>query len=669
MGERYRHIVLHSEENTDTAAGALEKNRRTHSSSILVRPTWLVDFEADNRLLKGVSDLTRPAYILVSEKYATTNLKNEETSSKERFDSALLMGLILIRGVVLESLKDIVIVFDSLDVLKRFEELASSIEIYLEGQGRTPICCFNDGTVFRVQRIGGAPTRTKYDVHQTSVPFPWHSLVVPLALINETDLRGCQNKTLLYIKTESQRYPSGFPKLKSREERIIEYAGHRKLVVLAIGIKTLPKRITPKGYALFAQTGFEMPKLRFILKKPHPLSKDLVEINTDLKTTFASLLSLNEKLNCAMAVLNAISIEKSERYTDFNVHILRTSDNITVQTGLDNLCRRLNQVSRYEDKPLPKIKDWADMYLLLKDIEGKELTIEAYSEMKESANAIFGVLFADLIYSSELLEAEKQAATLDEVFKISDEVAKRVTNKIFVADDEPKITESTEFDPEEAVGYIALDYVPESGKTIVNAHQFILNRDSKRYTFYCQAESSSSIKLAEGKGTKPLSKLEIGDVIEKEYWEYQSLRASLLDYLNREGPEDSEILREYLSLSDSFRKDLERYALDTETEVLEAEFRELCSSSNLRAFLRAWVFETMHPTKQAMLTRVIKDINTAYHCEYTYEKLNKALSELKRKRNDLDDGEDKKSAVYEVIAGPTSIQVEADKLGKIFRLS
>ncbi len=661
MGETYAGVKLYLDD----------------EKSVLVSSLPIRSFSLDQRILDGFDSLQKKTYLVLPRNYLNCDFRGEIVDSEYRMDTILFRLLSLVRGLVQKGNTKIILVFDNLWVLKRFEKIVAQTELIIQEKEYTntvPACSLINGTMLRFHRPNDKNERKTFILHGKSKHFPDNSVSINLVLSGEP-LDGYNGYGAVYLKTKSQRYRSGFPRYYLPEKRLVEAIGSQKLVVLSAGTDSLPKTLVDSDYILLISEGFRIPKIKFVPKPTHALSNKMQELAASIGELLASSSEIRNPMDFFMAILISF-YSKSDSPSSLQKRlILGATDNHTMRSKLEMACETARAYSIFSRLSLA-IGDWHDITELAKQIEITGIEFEYYSELQNPMRGIIGRIFVDLFYAKAF---EFYSSNAKDLFELSQSASKskEEIEKFFHLDarfiQENTFSSSDEYDPEEPAGHIASDYSYKPGEKNILAHYFILKQGNKKYIFYCQIGGNAQVDLVDHKSAKKLSELRPGDVIKKDYWDYQSLKSSILTYVEEDGFEYKEILLQSVSLSDDFRTYLQRYAMDTPIRILDEEYGDMCAQPNVRGFLITWSSQTMRPIKSDMLRKVINNINVKYSKDFNFNSVDLSFGKLKEMRAKLDaeynTNGDKLFSYYEVINGPVETNVEVEKLGKIYRIS
>ena len=348
--------------------------------------------------------------------------------------------------------------------------------------------------------------------------------------------------------------------------------------------------------------------------------------------------------------------------------IIRMTDNLTLRARIKDLLQELTNYKVELGALKPNLASWMDIYNLRKEMEKKDIKIQYAKPLEKSMVAVFEYLFSDIILLNELFLLSKGIS--DNAVNFED--LKNKTKDLIKKKPMPRIEDSKQpkdFDPEAPIGYIASEYNASDYKGPVEAHYFVLESKGEQYIFYCQLGKNSTVKVEGYSKRKSLDQLKEGDVIEKEYWNYPLLKTKIIEAVENGKIENSEILLKDIAESDSFRQFLEKYALSKSNSELDTKYADLVDY-DVKNFLRRWSIETMKPRKENLFIAVTDEINKLYNCNFDAISLLQKLQKIKNcKKLVYAEDNEENTIGYKIVEGPIKIIIEAEKLGRIYRLS
>lgn len=644
--------------------------------SISLSPSCIYNFQPDERLLEVSPELSKRTYVLFPQRYANLNLHDGSSDSEDAKDNFLLAALMLLRALVYRKTPGMMVVFDNASQLNRFERMSALVNVVVNGS-RLPICCFNDGRVFKTFRQGKAQSRKRYMTHSNvQKPYPENSIPIPLLLRQDLTTASLEGHTALYVKTRPQRFRSGFPRFSLIEDRITDAIGSERLIVIVPGMEGLPKRMDDGGYVVLTTEDFTATKIHFVNNGSHPLSAKLVDVEKWTRELFSEKSDHLNITDALMAILIA-SYDGNDEPTAFEERlVLGASETVTLRYKLKSICEYVRLCSTIR-RPALLLKDWEDIARTARESEGGEIKIDFFKELEKPLRSIFGNIFIDVFYVYAFINRSHRASSFAELTTVASALKGEMADYLgldygygFGDGNYP----NEDYDPEESIAHLASDYDYGIEEKIIDAFHFILKEGGKRYIFYCRMGGDSQVKLAHSKTQKKLSELAVGDVIKKDYWDYYSLKSGIIGFIEMEDPKDKAEINNSMKYSDDFRELLRKYALEVSPNELANEYESMCAASNVRNFLMDWSFITMRPFKKEMLKKVVSNVNGKFGTGIDFNALDASFSKLKDMRKKIgrtDDGKPIKTnfTYYEVVSGPSKTRVEVEKLGKIFRIS
>jgi len=622
----------------------------------VVCPSVFSELNYDRNLINILTTHKGVTYLLCPFKYHSMNFQNEKSYMKDRNDSSLLSLLLLIKKIFSENRVPIII-FDRLKCLIRFQQISSKI-VYEE----LPICFVKEkNQCLKFERDDKGPKKMlNYKGHRSDFPpFPTSKKIKLFLVSDEVDAVN-ENNMLIYFKTETQFYESGYPRLFSSEYKIKEKVNDSKipLIVFTDNSMSLPRiELSIKLDPIYLPVGqYNLEKLVFTSINESNYSGLLEDMNKEVIEIFSKLTNITERLYFSEYLLTVIYNLNHFIESDLDESVIsRMSENVSLQNQMADFFGRLVRLLSRCNKPEPKITGWKDILELRKKIRQTNQEIKYLKELETSMQEVFNVLFRDVISFNKLFTAYNGSTDYISLKKTTEQILRKIETPVKVMVDE------TDFDPETAVGYIAKGQGEHVLQGIVTAKVFNMESEGKKFVFYCAKD---------GKIAKTLSP---GETLTRNYWNYQSLKTRLLNYLEEfDTKENEEEIRKYLEDIDEFHQYLDKYVYDSTGEDFKSDFQDERSTGALKLLFRNWANETMQPAPAnfSLFLKAAKKINTYYEKNFDGTSIYTKMRKIKAMRKDFSDETEKANKIYYKILGPPiDMKVGAEKIGRIYRIS
>lgn len=604
-------------------------------------------------------------YLLLPKRFDGLNLQGDESDGPDRFDCGLLTVMILVRTLVRQG-RTPKVLFDWKGDLLRFQHLSTHL-LEIGEYGRTPITTI-DTTFPRYMRFcrNNTGPLTFCDLKPRS-HYPLDSTTdLQIGLIRESN--GSERPDLIvYFKRRSQFYESGFPRIKSAEYDIeTTHFGEEKtpLVIVTAQSVCIPRNIAYFNPICLALGERNEEKIKF---KPvsTPYSAMLSGKNARIGKIYSNLPTIRNTLHFSELLLRTIYDSHSfVEYDIDNAELSRVSESVAVREQARSLLKELADRVAI-NKPLnPRISGWKDIEKVRYAMQDMPISIEYYPELEPSLRQAVEVVFCDVLTVNKLLKLSKECQSYDELMTRTTSLLK---SQVKLSTEEH---EQDSFDPEEPVGYVAGSRREDDGLKVCDAWYFVLENEGKTFVFYCDIAQPAKLRISGKSEKKQLRDLKIGDVIEKNYWNYRTLRTRILQYLEENELDDAEKVIEDLEISDKFREHMEKLAGDHTRSELNSRIVE--RDVNVKHVLHVWANETMCPNRLSfsLFTQIVQQLDCEYSLQFDPKEMYSRLRRIKKlrmqfaERSELD-----RKTYYKIIEGPIKTQASVERLGKIYQLS
>ncbi len=601
-------------------------------------------------------------YFLSSGNIRNTNLANKSSFSKDHNDAIHLIILRLCRQLSDFKLRPIII-FDNISDLIRFQKV-SVTTVLVNNAGSYPIAQNPINSDF-FQFFRKKHIYKRYDFMNVSHLFPENSKKIPLFLSTDK-LFDAEFQTVIYFKNTPQFFGSGFPKIKSNEAAIESRLSKKVPFFVFISDSTSIPFFGSSSTVKFMPLGIYEPEtLDFKPIENSFAAEFFMQKNNEIIDVFNQLESNLGKLYFSILLLTVIYNSKSSDVFD-DSQVRKITENITLRNKIRDLSESLHSMCSFLELS-PKISSWRDIYELRKQMKKEKMIIKYIPQLHESMKLIFQLIFHDaIIFHNVFKNYERNGDFETFTGKLNSLLSELNKTKIIQSSD---YSDDDVFDPESSVGYIASDYADSKNyKEKVEADYFVLQNGSRKFIYYCNMGKYSKVTVEGASTKKYLYELKPGDVIEKKYWNYETLKTRIKQFLAENLHEDP--INEWLDESDLFRSKLVAYALSNSNPDLQTQFGGLCKTHNMKSVFMCWAIETMCPNEEKsyeLFAKVIEVLKTTYSITNLDPKtLYQKMKKIKQMRRYFKEDKERKER-YTVIQGPIKTHVEVEKLGRLYR--
>lgn len=616
------------------------------SDCSLLHPRILDELENFSDLIQISTEKNLISYILLPSDYNSLNLKNVQTEGFDRKDSAFLTLLELIRELVVKNSIPVV-VFDRLYFLSRFQYFSTKLE-----KDCLPICLVGKKEIFiRFLRHDSGPQKYWCDKERQ---YPKGCLKIRLFIANDEFKLTENEKVIVYFKTEKQVYESGYPKIKNSEYQFYEKqetTSKKTIIVLVSDITCIPRPRINCDSIYLSVGKYTEEKLVFEAVAENKYSEFLSELNSDCCKILSKITTLRGRFYFSEYFVKIVyNLEDTATVPLEEARLFRMTENRTLQIDIGDFFNKMENILKKCHKLSPKISGWKDIQQIKDSLKKNPKTIQYFKELEPSLIEIFRILFGDVIAFNKLFKLYQQNMHCDEFQAQTKKVIKELLGSPLFD------SEADDFDPETAVGYISAAQGNTFGTGTVQVQRFSLGTNGEKYILYCSPNSKFANK-------------KIGDIIEKKYWNYYTLKKRIIQYLNETETEDNNLFNS-IKLADQFHNDLEIFVFDSSSK----DYKNLFPDEDIiriRTIFRNWANDTMQPRKKnyKLLKQVTTEINQRLGKEFDPREVYTCMGKIKSMRKFFKIGAEIQKIRYKILEGPITTIVEAEKVGRIYRIS
>lgn len=635
---------------------------------LVLKPEILSDMDF-NLIIENLKNVgSQNTYFLLPYKYGNLDLSNS-TSKENKIDSILIFLMVFVKKLVDNNLSASII-FDSALDMRRLQSIGRSTQFSEVSNGFISTGPFVN---FRFSRQNEMPYAT-YEFRNGRVRYPANVKNISL-LLQTDDINAQKSDLIIYVKRKDQFFRSGFPKFSSPEYKLNSIKTQTiPILTIITNTTSLTRYLSDADFAYLHAKAYKPKSLNFKEKSWQgyynfkETDKKIIDIFNDINDVFGKLYF------CAGILFTLYSNTELQRNQINDSFFIRMTENLTLRGRIKDVFEELSSYVAELGSLTPKITSWLDIYTIRQQIEYEVPELTYPKQLEGALELVIKYMFSDVLTYNKLFSLSKGISDDRIDFE---EIRKKTSNLVEELSLKERLEEvKKDFDPESALGYLGSEYnVSEDKKLdtkeLLSAYYFVLDAMNEKYIFYCQLGKTSTVKVAGSTKKKSLDELRVGDVIEKKYWNYQLLKLKIMELIDSGSGkiEDADNLIKLIEESDAYRQFLEKYAFHVSSYGLNVKFEQF-TNSNVRNLLRSWSLETMCPRKKEMFIAVAEQINYWFDTSFDGSTILEKFRRIRRYKRIASTKEDTNAIVgYKIIEGPIKVTVEAEKLGRIYRLS